>query len=159
MCLVSQSCPARANPWTVACPPGSFVHEDSPGNNTELSCHFLSQGSFPTQGWNLRVLCATTLGQCILGGRGHMPLPWLTGPQGLGSIPAWTHTHPHMYRHTHTHIHTCTDTQTHPHRYMHTHTSTHVQTHTHTHPHMYKSLINNKRACHQYSKPSLSCHG
>ena len=31
MCLVTQSCPALANPWTVACPPGSFVHEDSPG--------------------------------------------------------------------------------------------------------------------------------
>ena len=31
MCLVAQSCPAPANPWTVACLPGSFVHEDSPG--------------------------------------------------------------------------------------------------------------------------------
>ena len=33
--------------------PGSSVHGDSPGNNTGVSCHFLLQGIFPTQGSNL----------------------------------------------------------------------------------------------------------
>ena len=30
-------------------PPGSSVHEDSPGKNTEVGCHALLQGIFPTQ--------------------------------------------------------------------------------------------------------------
>ena len=30
--------------------PGSCVHGDSPGKNTGVSCHFLLQGIFPTQG-------------------------------------------------------------------------------------------------------------
>ena len=29
--------------------PGSFVHGDSPGKNTEEGCHALLQGIFPTQ--------------------------------------------------------------------------------------------------------------
>ena len=29
---------------------------DSPGKNTEVGCHFLLQGIFPTQGWNLCLL-------------------------------------------------------------------------------------------------------
>ena len=29
---------------------------DSPGKNTEVGCHFLLQGIFPTQGWNLLLL-------------------------------------------------------------------------------------------------------
>ena len=31
-------------------PPGSSVHGDSPGKNTEVGCHALLQGIFPTQG-------------------------------------------------------------------------------------------------------------
>ena len=34
-------------------PPGSSVHGDPPGKNTELGCHALLQGIFPTQGSNL----------------------------------------------------------------------------------------------------------
>ena len=30
-------------------PPGSSAHGDSPGKNTGVGCHFLLQGSFPTQ--------------------------------------------------------------------------------------------------------------
>ena len=30
--------------------PGSSVHGDSPGKNTEVGCRFLLQGIFPTQG-------------------------------------------------------------------------------------------------------------
>ena len=36
--------------------PGSSVHEDSPGKNTGVGCHFLLQGIFPTQGLNLDLL-------------------------------------------------------------------------------------------------------
>ena len=31
---------------------GSSVHGDSPGKNTEMGCHALLQGIFPTQGLN-----------------------------------------------------------------------------------------------------------
>ena len=34
-------------PWTSL--PGSSAHGDSPGKNTEVSCHALLQGIFPTQ--------------------------------------------------------------------------------------------------------------
>ena len=33
-------------------PPGSSVHADSPGGNTEVGCHALFQGIFPTHGSN-----------------------------------------------------------------------------------------------------------
>ena len=33
-------------------PPGSSVHEDSPGKNTRVGCHALLQGNFPAQGLN-----------------------------------------------------------------------------------------------------------
>ena len=39
--------------WPMDCsPPGSAVHGDSPGKNTEVGCHALLQGIFPTQGLN-----------------------------------------------------------------------------------------------------------
>ena len=37
--------------------PGSSVHGDSPGKNTEVGCHFLLQGIFLTQGSNPCLLC------------------------------------------------------------------------------------------------------
>ena len=37
-------------------PPDSSVHGDFPGKNTRVDCHFLFQGIFPTQGWNLSLL-------------------------------------------------------------------------------------------------------
>ena len=37
-------------------PPGSSVHEDSPGKNTGVGCHFFLQGIFLTWGLNLRLL-------------------------------------------------------------------------------------------------------
>ena len=37
-------------------PPGFSTHEDSPGKNTGVDCHFLLQGIFPTQGSNLHLL-------------------------------------------------------------------------------------------------------
>ena len=51
LCLVTQLCPTLCDPmhWR---PPGSSVHEDSPGQNTGVGCHALLQGTFPTQGSN-----------------------------------------------------------------------------------------------------------
>ena len=50
LCLVTQLCrlcdPMDCNP------PGSSAHGDSPGKNTEVGCHALLQGIFPTQGLN-----------------------------------------------------------------------------------------------------------
>ena len=36
----------------VCSPPGSSVHEESPGKDTGMGCHALLQGIFPTQGSN-----------------------------------------------------------------------------------------------------------
>ena len=44
-----QSCLTLCNPTDCSLP-GSSVHEDSPDKNTELGCHALLQGIFPTQG-------------------------------------------------------------------------------------------------------------
>ena len=51
MCLVAQSCPTLCDPMDCS-PPGSSIHEDSPGKNTRVGCHALLQGIFPTQGLN-----------------------------------------------------------------------------------------------------------
>ena len=51
LCLVAQSCPTLCDPKDCS-PPGSSVHGDSPGKNTEMGCHALFQGIFPTQGSN-----------------------------------------------------------------------------------------------------------
>ena len=51
LCLVAQSYSTLCDPMDCS-PPGSSVHEDSPGNNTGVGCHALLQGVFPTQGLN-----------------------------------------------------------------------------------------------------------
>ena len=45
--------------WTVAhqVPLSMEFPWNFPGKNTGVGCHFLLQGIFPTQGWNLQVLC------------------------------------------------------------------------------------------------------
>ena len=56
LCLVAQSCPALFN--HVDCSsPDSSVHGIFSARNTEVGCHFLLQGIFPTQGLNLCLLC------------------------------------------------------------------------------------------------------
>ena len=55
LCLVAQSCLTLCNPMDCS-PPGSFVHEDSPGKNTGVGCHTLLQGIFRTQGSNWGLL-------------------------------------------------------------------------------------------------------
>ena len=52
MCLVTQSCPTLCDPMDCSLP-GSSVHADSPGKNTQVGCHAFLQGIFPTQGSNL----------------------------------------------------------------------------------------------------------
>ena len=54
MCLVTQSCPTLCDPMDCS-PPGSSVHGDSPGKNTEVGCHALLQGIFQTPGLNPRL--------------------------------------------------------------------------------------------------------
>ena len=49
--LVTQSCTTLCDPVDCS-PPGSSVHGNSPGKNTEVGCHFLLQGIFPTQRLN-----------------------------------------------------------------------------------------------------------
>ena len=50
-----QSCLTLCDPMDCS-PPGSSVHGDSPGKDTEVSGHVLLQGIFPTQGSNLCLL-------------------------------------------------------------------------------------------------------
>ena len=51
LCLVAQSCHTLCD--MDYSPPASSVHGESPGKNTEVGCHALLQGIFPTQGLNL----------------------------------------------------------------------------------------------------------
>ena len=51
---------------TVAALPGSSAHGDSPGENTEVGCHALLQGIFPTQGSKHPCLLWFLLGRQIL---------------------------------------------------------------------------------------------
>ena len=51
LCLVTWSCPTLCGPLDC-CPPGSSVHEDSPGKNNGVGYHALLQGIFPTPGSN-----------------------------------------------------------------------------------------------------------
>ena len=49
LCLVAQSCLTLYNPMYCS-PPGSSIHEDSPGKNTRVGSHFLLQGNLPNPG-------------------------------------------------------------------------------------------------------------
>ena len=51
LCLAAQPCPTLCDPMNCS-PPGTSVHGDSPGKKTEVGCHALLQGIFPTQGSN-----------------------------------------------------------------------------------------------------------
>ena len=49
------ACPTLCDPMDCSTP-GSCVHWDFPGKNTEVGCHFLLQGIFLTQEWNPHLL-------------------------------------------------------------------------------------------------------
>ena len=73
MCLVSQLCPTLCDPLDCS-PPGSSVHEDSPGKNTGVGGHALLWGILPTQGLNPGLpYCRQTLYH--LSKQGRRP-PW-----------------------------------------------------------------------------------
>ena len=50
--LVADSCPTLCDPRGLFSPPGSSVHGDSPGKNTEVGCHCILQGILLIQGSN-----------------------------------------------------------------------------------------------------------
>ena len=49
--------------WTVS-PPGSSVHEVSPGKNTGVGCHALLQGIFPTH-WSKHISYVSWVGKQV----------------------------------------------------------------------------------------------
>ena len=72
LCLVAQSCPTLCN--TMDCsPPGSSVHEDSPGKNTGVGCHALLQGIFSTQESNPGLPYCRQILYCL----SHQGSPWI----------------------------------------------------------------------------------
>ena len=52
VCVCAQSCQTLCDP-TDCSPPDSSVHGILLGKNIGVGCHFLLQGIFSTQGWNL----------------------------------------------------------------------------------------------------------
>ena len=62
--LVTQSCLTPCDPMDCS-PPRSSVHQDSPGKNTEVGCHALLQGIFPTQGSNPDLLHCRWIFYCL----------------------------------------------------------------------------------------------
>ena len=72
VCLVAQSGPTLCNPMDCS-PPGFSVHEDSPGKDSEVGCHALLQGVFPTQGSNPGLLHFRQ----ILYHLSHQGSPWI----------------------------------------------------------------------------------
>ena len=65
--------------------PGSSVHGDSPGNNTEVGCHVLLLGNFPTQGLNPGLLHFKQI-LCYLNHQGSPRiLEWVADPFSRGS--------------------------------------------------------------------------
>ena len=75
LCLVTQLCPTLCDPMDCK-PPGSSVHEDSPGKNTGVGCHALLQGIFLTQELNQGLLhCRWILYQLSYKGSASHRLP------------------------------------------------------------------------------------
>ena len=54
-CLFAKSCPTLLQPQGLQ-PTRFLCPWDFSGKNTEVGCHFLLQGTFQTQGWNLCLL-------------------------------------------------------------------------------------------------------
>ena len=54
-CLITESCSALLGPQGLE-PTRLLSPWDFPGKNTEVGCHSVLQGIFPTQGWNLHLL-------------------------------------------------------------------------------------------------------
>ena len=82
--LVTQLCPTLCDP--VDCSPlGSSVHGDSPGKNTEMGCHALFQGIFPTQGSNPGLLHYRQILYHLSHHGSPRILEWVANPFSSGS--------------------------------------------------------------------------
>ena len=68
-------------------PPGSSVHEDSPGKNTGVCCHALLEGIFPTQGSNPGLI-ADRFFYCLSHQGSQRILEWVAYPFSRGSLQA-----------------------------------------------------------------------
>ena len=124
-----QSCLTLYYPMDCS-PPGSSVHGDSPGKNTEVGCHSLHQGIFPTQGSNLCLLCL---------------LNWQADSLPLVPPGKSIHTHTHTHK-TIILLYIWNDTILPINYISNTHTHTHTQSRpppiSNSHkPHVYYSLL------------------
>ena len=63
--LSLQSCSTLCHPMDCS-PPGFSCSQDSPSKNTGVGCHFLFQGIFLTQGFNLSFSCVFCIYRWIL---------------------------------------------------------------------------------------------
>ena len=85
VCLVAQLCPTLC--YSRDCsPPGSSVHRDSPSKNTEVGCHVLLQGIFPTQGLNPGLLHCRQIPYNLSHQRSPLPIIIC-----CKSLPTYTH--------------------------------------------------------------------
>ena len=84
-----------ATPWSLQ---GSSVHGISQAKITQVGCHFLLQGIFPTQGLKLSLLSSNDKeSSCNAGGPG--PIPGLGRSPGEGNDNPLQYTGPQKARH------------------------------------------------------------
>ena len=89
--LVTQSC-LTLHDLMDCSPPGSSVHNDSPGKNTGVGCHALLQGVFPTKGVNVGLPpCRRILHHLSHKGSPRI-LEWVAYPFSRGSFQPWNQT-------------------------------------------------------------------
>ena len=77
--LLAQSCPTLCDPMDCS-PPGSSLCEDLPDKNTEVGCHSLLQGIFPTQGSNPGLLYCRQILYCLSHQESPIILEWIAYP-------------------------------------------------------------------------------
>ena len=91
--LVAQLCPTLCNPMSYSSP-GSYVHDDSSGKKTGVSCHALLQGISPTQGLNSGLPhCRWILYQLSHQGSPLIVYPLLRPPQVRATLERITPLH------------------------------------------------------------------
>ena len=84
LCLVAQSCLTLCD--SIDCrPPGSSVHGDSPGKNTEVGYHALLQEIVPNQGANPGLSHCRQILYCLSHHGSPRVLEWVAHPCSRGS--------------------------------------------------------------------------
>ena len=94
-CMLSHSAVSGSLPPHGLQPAGLLCPWNFPGRNTAVSCHFLLQGNFLTQGSNPRLLCL------LHWQADSLPLYHLGSPQTCTQMHSCTHTHTHTRARTH----------------------------------------------------------